>query len=255
MGKIFGAWALGIYKLASTIANLPATEITHMISQVTFPAYVKLQDDLFRLRESCLKSLYLTAVLSSFLTALIFVSIHDFSLYFLGEKWLQIVTITQILVIAGFIRSLAAILGPVFQAIGKPEIDTFSQIIRLSVFLTFIYPLSVKFGLVGIAYAVLLSIFFTCIFLYFRVVKIIGLKLVRTFKILSFPLSGVIIVTIFYVFRNLNFGNKAVIWDFLFLFFELLLLVCAFVLFDFRYAPFKITTLIKNLRNDNRRNL
>jgi O-antigen/teichoic acid export membrane protein len=52
VGKFLGATMLGFYQLAYRISNMPATEITHVISQVTFPAYSKLQDNIPKLREA-----------------------------------------------------------------------------------------------------------------------------------------------------------------------------------------------------------
>ena len=37
VGKVLGVAALGLYQMAYTFSNLPATEICHVISQVTFP--------------------------------------------------------------------------------------------------------------------------------------------------------------------------------------------------------------------------
>ena len=48
VGKMLGVTALGLYQMAYLISNLPATEITHVISQVTFPAYSRLQYNLQR---------------------------------------------------------------------------------------------------------------------------------------------------------------------------------------------------------------
>jgi O-antigen/teichoic acid export membrane protein len=39
VGKLLGVTALGLYQMAYTLSNLPATEVTHMISKVTFPAH------------------------------------------------------------------------------------------------------------------------------------------------------------------------------------------------------------------------
>jgi lipopolysaccharide exporter len=60
VGKMLGVTALGFYQMAYLIANLPATQITHVISGVTFPAYSKMQDDLVRMKKACLRVLGLT---------------------------------------------------------------------------------------------------------------------------------------------------------------------------------------------------
>ena len=57
VGKLFGIATLGIYQMAYNFSNLATTEITHVISRVTFPAYAKLQNDIPRLREAFLRIL------------------------------------------------------------------------------------------------------------------------------------------------------------------------------------------------------
>jgi len=114
VGKLLGATALGFYQLAYRISNMPATEITHVISQVTFPTYSKLQDNLPKLREVYLKVLQLIAFLSFPIAGLIFVLAPDFTKIFLGEKWMLMVPAMQILCIFGVTRSINALLGSFF---------------------------------------------------------------------------------------------------------------------------------------------
>jgi O-antigen/teichoic acid export membrane protein len=120
VGKILGVTALGLYQMAYLISNLPATEITHAISQVTFPAYSKLQDNLSKLREAYLRVLQIAAFLSFPTAGLIFVLAPDFTIIFLGEKWTPMVPIMQTLCIFGVTRSINATFGSFFTAIGKP---------------------------------------------------------------------------------------------------------------------------------------
>jgi O-antigen/teichoic acid export membrane protein len=158
VGKILGITALGIYQMAYLISNLPASEITHVISHVTFPAYSKIQDDPQYLREAYLKILHLTAFLSFPLAGLILVLAPDFIRIVLGTKWLQMVGPVQILVIAGLVRSIAATAGPVLHATGNPRKDTFWQSVRFFILLISVYPLTIHWGLLGTSIAVLLSI-------------------------------------------------------------------------------------------------
>jgi O-antigen/teichoic acid export membrane protein len=62
VGRLLGVAALGLYQMAYLISNAPATEITQVISQVTFPAYSKIQDNLVRLRQAYLEVLKTTAL-------------------------------------------------------------------------------------------------------------------------------------------------------------------------------------------------
>ena len=158
VGKLLGVAALGFYQMAYKISNMPATEVAHTISNVTFPAYSKMQDNLPRLREAYLRVLQLTAFLSFPIAALIFVLARDFTGIFLGEKWMSMVPAMQVLVFAGLFRSIAATSGYIFYAVGRPGTDTKWQIVRFFVFAILIYPFAVEGGITGVAVAVLLSI-------------------------------------------------------------------------------------------------
>jgi O-antigen/teichoic acid export membrane protein len=158
VGKIFGVTALGLYQMAYLLSNLPATEIAHVVSRVSFPAYAKFQKELSKLRVAYLKVLQLTVMIAAFLTGGIFLFAGDITKLILGDKWLSAVPVIQILVFVGLMRSIGATSGVLFVAVGKPKIDTYLQTIRFLVLASLAYPCGIKYGLEGISIAVLLSI-------------------------------------------------------------------------------------------------
>jgi len=199
VGKLFGVAALGFYRMAYRISNLPATEITHVISQVTFPAYSKLQDDIHKLREAYLKVLQFTAFLSFPIAGLIFVLAPDFTRIFLGEKWMPMIPAMQALALAGLVRSIAATTGPIFQAVGKPEIITKWQPVRLFVLLVLIYPFTIQWGILGTSLAVFLSNLVSSIGFSVKVVRITKCEVGDFLKRIVLPLINILIVILFIV--------------------------------------------------------
>lgn len=196
VGKLLGVTALGLYQMAYTLSNLPATEVTHMISKVTFPAYSKFQDDVPRLRQAYLRVLQLTAFVSFPLAGGILIFAPDFIRIFLGNKWIPMVPAVQVLVLAGLVRSIAATTGPIFHATGKPRIDTIWQIVRLLVLSTFIYPLTLRLGIFGTSIAVFLSIFAATIGFLVETIRIIKCDINILVKILILPLFTTSIVVL-----------------------------------------------------------
>jgi len=195
VGKLLGATMLGFYQMAYRVSNMPATEITRVISQVTFPAYSKLQDNLPKLKEAYLKFLQVTTFLSFLTAGLIFVLAPDFIKTFLGAKWMPMVPAMQVLVFAGLARSIAATPGKIFHAIGKPEIDTRLQIVRLSVLAALIYPFTAKWGILGASIVVFFSIFVSNIGFSLMALKVTKCKIEEFGKMIIFPLiSGIIMV-------------------------------------------------------------
>ena len=196
VGKLVGVTALAFYQMAYQISNMPATEVTHVISQVMFPVYSKLQQNRSRLKDAYLQTLKLTAFVSFFVTGVIFALAPDFTLLFLGEKWMPMVPAIQVLVFAGLLRSIAATAGYVFVAIGKPEIDTKLQIVRLAILAISIYPFIVMWGIVGASFAVLLSIFISNIGFSVSAMKITQCEVIDFAKALVFPAVGAITVVV-----------------------------------------------------------
>jgi O-antigen/teichoic acid export membrane protein len=172
VGKFLGVTMLGFYQMAYRISNMPATEITHVISQVTFPAYSKMQDDLLRLREAYLRVLQLTAFLAFPMAGLIFVLAPEFTKLFLGEKWMPIVPAMQVLCIFGIIRAFNATTGSVFQAVGRPSILTKVSFIQLLFLAAIIYQFTDIGKLVGISLAVTLANFLCFVLAFKEVLKI-----------------------------------------------------------------------------------
>jgi O-antigen/teichoic acid export membrane protein len=206
VGKVLGVSALGFYQLAYRLSNMPATEITQVISQVTFPAYSMLQDDLPRLRQAYLKVLQITAFLSFPIAGLIFVLAPDFTKVCLGERWMPMVPAMQALALAGLIRSLAATTGPVFLAVGKPRIDTICQIVRLIILAACIYPFVIRWDILGAGTAVVLSILISMGAFSFAIIKIAGCPLIQFSKVIIFPLLSCITMVVSMVVLKANIG-------------------------------------------------
>lgn len=209
VGKLLGAAMLGFYQMAYRISNAPATEITHVISQVTFPAYSKLQDNIPKLREAYLKTLQLTAFLSFPIAGLIFILAPDFTKIFLGEQWMPMVPAMQVLTLYGAIRAIGATTGPVFQGVGKPSILTKLAVIQLVMMIVIIYPLTNKFGIFGTAVAIVLPNLITQIIAGIKVLTIIKCDGYQFIRPLLFPFISISIVILsLYIFisiqRNIN---------------------------------------------------
>jgi O-antigen/teichoic acid export membrane protein len=170
VGKVLGTTALGFYIMAYRLSNTPATEIAHMVSHVSFPAYSKLQDDLQRLKDAYLKVVKAVTFASIPLAGAIFILAPEFTKIFLGEKWMPMVPAMRVLCIFGAVRSIQNTFGALFNGIGKPEINTKLGATQLLIMIALIYPLTIKWGILGTALATVIPIFI-CLFLGMRELK------------------------------------------------------------------------------------
>jgi lipopolysaccharide exporter len=197
VGKFLGVAMLGFFQMAYEIAKIPATQITHVITQVTFPAYSKLQDEKATLRETYLKVLKLTAFLSFPTAGLIFVFAPETATIILGEKWSPMIPALQIMAVGGLIRSLGATIGPVFQAIGKPEILTKFMLYQLCLFLALVYPFIHNWGMAGAALATVFPGFLINFILSFIIVKTVDCRLRQFYNSLFPPFSATAVLLLF----------------------------------------------------------
>lgn len=185
VGSMLGPMALGLYQMAFRISNMPTTEYAKLISAVSFPAYSKLQDQIPRLREAYLKILQLTTVFVIPISGLIFVLAPEFTRIFLGQKWMPMVLSMQILSIYGLVGAVG-ISGPLFMAIGKPQIRTKLQAIALLILAILIYPLTKRFGIVGAASAITVAASFAFVAIYVAL-NIIKSGYKKPLKIFALP--------------------------------------------------------------------
>lgn len=188
VAKMLGISALAYYQMAFMVSNLPTTEISHVIANVTFPAYSKLQNDVERLRSAYLRVLQLTALVSLPLTGLIYSLSKELTSVVLGSKWLPIAPLIQILSLSGLLRAIAATTGPVLQGAGAPKLDTTWQVIRLFVLAVTIFPMTKYGGLEGTATAVLLSLLMTTIGFCWMVTRVTGCSGYDILKALALPM-------------------------------------------------------------------
>lgn len=171
VGKLLGTTALGLYQMAYLLSNISATELSNLVSQITFPAYSKIQGNIKKLKDSFFRVLQLVAFISFPVSGLIFILAYDFTVLFLGEKWVPMVTALQVLTLWGLIRSIATTTTQVFLAVGKPDISTKLRLIELVLIIIFIYPLTSKWGIVGTSMAIVMGTIMPVIFTCFMTVK------------------------------------------------------------------------------------
>lgn len=244
VGKLLGVAALGFYQLAYQISNMPATEITHVISQVTFPAYSKLQADIPKMKEAYLKILQLTGFLSFLVAGLILVLAPDFTRIFLGSQWLPMVPAMQILVFAGLLRAIQATAGYLFFAIGKPMIDTQGQCIRLLALGILIYPLTKHYGILGTSLSVVASISSMTIFYGFNLIKITGCRIGEICKIIGFPLLSILPIVLAIMVLKINIVVVG-IGEFLILAIISTLIYFLIIYILDRYSDYRIFSLLR----------
>jgi O-antigen/teichoic acid export membrane protein len=153
IGKVLGLELLGVYVVAYTLANLPATHLSKVISRVTFPAYSKVQNDHAALRRAYIKTLRFVGALVIPASVGMAVLADEIIAVIYGKKWELAATVLPVLCIFGGVRALAALNGYVYNAIGKPNIVFYMNAVKLVVIAAIIVPATTAYGILGAAWA------------------------------------------------------------------------------------------------------
>lgn len=157
VGAFLGASALGLYRMAYRFSNLAATELTHTVSAVVFPAYSLIQDDKGRLADALRSTFRAVSLVVLPLSGATFALAPEFTEVVLGPRWMAMVPSIRILCVFGAIRSLAATFGPCYAAQGRLDRPLTFNVVQMTLLAAFVYPLSSAGGIAGTSTAVTLA--------------------------------------------------------------------------------------------------
>lgn len=196
VGWLLSASALGFYQLAYRFSNAPATEITHTISNVMFPAYSQVQENVGQLREGYFRTLQLTTMFSFPMAFGIVVVTPTFVRVFLGTEWLPMIAVMQLLAVWGLIRSVEATVGPLFKAVGRPDYNTKLRAFKLVLIAIFIYPATATWGIMGTAAVIVGAALIENPIADYLALRQIEASFIRFFLLLAYPALGSLIMAL-----------------------------------------------------------
>jgi O-antigen/teichoic acid export membrane protein len=122
LGTFVSVAALGFYTKAFQFAQLPTGLVTAVVSRVALPTYAKLQTDKGKLEVAFNLVLRNIFRASAPFSLLLFLIAEDFVHFFLGEKWLPMIPVFQLLLVFSMLRPIFDDTGAFLTAIGKPQI-------------------------------------------------------------------------------------------------------------------------------------
>lgn len=157
IGKLMGAYSLGIYSLAFLITETLRAHIYWIVSRVVFPTYSRIAGDSRQIATIyCGTVRYMT--LAMFPASILLILYADEAIPALfKDAWLGAVAPIRILAVASMIVASTGTAGEVLKAIGKPNID-FSINLYVTLFVAFpaLWAGIQLFGVEGAAWAVVL---------------------------------------------------------------------------------------------------
>ncbi len=157
IGRVLGTRSLGLYDMAYRLSLVPISDISDVISKVTFPVYIKISDDLARLRRAFLRSLMAVFLLVLPIGIILYLFPEEIIKIAFGNKWLEAVPALKVLAILGVLRAVSVFTNSLFLSVNKQNIISLSSFIGLVGLGITIIPFVSKWGIVGAALSAIIG--------------------------------------------------------------------------------------------------
>ena len=179
IGKLYSPIILGYYSKAAGTEELASRSISSIMTQVTYPLYVQVQDDMVAMKNMIKR---LTMTLSYVTFPMIFILMLCAKPLFIllySDRWLQSVPYFQVLCLIGLSSCLQSVNTQPIAAIGKSKTMFLWTLAKRTFGLTFMIGGIILFGMKGFLVGVVLFNWF-CYFVNIGLVsKYIGYKWTR----------------------------------------------------------------------------
>lgn len=148
-GRVLGERLLGVYSVALSMALMPLNKLMPILTQVSFAAFSRIQDDRERVRRNVHRALQVVGmVVFPTFVGLAVVAPEAIPLI-LGKKWSEAVVPCQLLCAVFPLRPLTGVLAPALFGIGRPEVNVMNRALTLGV-LGVAFLVGVQWGLIGL---------------------------------------------------------------------------------------------------------
>lgn len=157
VGKLLGAYSLGIYQQSYRITSLPVIEISESFQRVTFPHYSKMIENKESIKSIYLKTLIYTICLVVPFALILYLFPTEIIMLVYGSKWLEAVPVIKVLAIFGVTKTLANSVFPILLAYKRQDLVMGLTLVGIIALALTIYPLTLRFGLVGAGISTVLA--------------------------------------------------------------------------------------------------
>lgn len=156
IGSYLGPLSLGLYAKAYQLLLLPVQQINSPVNSVAISALSSLQAKPREYRKFYGKAIMAISTLGMPIIALMFICAERIILILLGEKWLEVVPLFQLLAPAAFVGTFNVATGWVYQTLGRTDRQLRAGVV-LSIINVAIFVIAIRWGITGVAAAYGLS--------------------------------------------------------------------------------------------------
>lgn len=121
IGRILGSSALGLYTKAYSFMLFPLKNISNVITRVMFPSLAAIKEDKERVGRAFLKITRVIALFTFPMMIGCIIVADDLVISLLGNDWVEMIPILQILSVVGLMQSIVTVVGSIFQSQGRTD--------------------------------------------------------------------------------------------------------------------------------------
>lgn len=151
-----GTIQLSYYQKSFDFTSRTVDGLNNVISAVLLPSYAQIQSERDRLSRAYLKSLRLISFIIVPVTMGMLIVAPEMVVTFLTDKWKPMIAPFQILCVASMVKPLSATTSVLFTSVGHPGYN-FRAGLMIIIVLVPMIALLLPYGIVGVAFAVLIA--------------------------------------------------------------------------------------------------
>jgi PST family polysaccharide transporter len=189
IGRVVGAFDLGVYSRAYNLMHLSLTQIATATSTVMFPALSEIQADHEAIRRVYLRAIRSISLLTFPIMLGLVVTARPFILSVYGPKWEPVIPVLQLFCLSGVMESIGATAGWLFTSQGRTDL-MFKWGMYIAVVRTVSAAIGLQWGMMGVAVAYTVSSY---VFLWYPgwsiPARLVGLRFLDMFKYILSPLA------------------------------------------------------------------
>lgn len=204
IGRISGPQSLGIFSIATQLASMPSTELVAPINRALLPAYSRLAGDPPALGRQYLSAMGVISILAVPAVAGLAATAPFVIMLVLGPKWREAIAVLEVLAFFGITQVLQTNAYAAFLALGRPDVFVRINAIHVVALLTALFALTPTYGMIGAAWAFVISALIALPVNFVIITRFLGLRLLDLVSAVWRPLVS---ATLMYLV--VRFGGPA----------------------------------------------
>jgi O-antigen/teichoic acid export membrane protein len=208
ISKFMGKFDVGIYQRTQEITMTPSIFISRAIGRVAFPYMASFKDDLKRVKQLHVDLLFYILLFGVPFISLFIIFSNEFVLILLGSQWKGMIPLLEIFAIMGIFQIIGFISVNVYKSLGRVKLQNKVNILLKVIVLISIF-IGINFGIVGLAYSLLIARIVTFIITQYFVCNLVRLNLsILLARIFPVALYATVFILSFSYFGKITIINN-----------------------------------------------